>query len=146
MNAITLANEHLVCTISAIGAEVTSLFGNKHGVEYIWSGDKTFWGRHAPVLFPIVGKLNNDTFMHDGTSYQLPQHGFARDMTFELQSSTDTSAHFTLLPTAESRMHYPFDFELNAHITLSDSTLHATYELAHHSTIQSAHILHLVWV
>ena len=40
------------------------------------------WPRHAPVLFPIVGRLKDDRLRHQGKSYHLPQHGFARDRRF----------------------------------------------------------------
>ena len=40
------------------------------------------WPRHAPVLFPIVGRLAGDQLRHGGSAYRLTQHGFARDRVF----------------------------------------------------------------
>lgn len=65
---------------SHIGAELKSI--QRDGIEYLWNADKTYWGRTAPILFPIVGRLANDTLRIDGNSYTLKQHGFARDAEF----------------------------------------------------------------
>lgn len=47
--------------------------------------------RHAPVLFPNVGRLYNDTSLINGKSYTSGQHGFARDMDFICTEETETS-------------------------------------------------------
>ena len=56
---ITLTNEMLRATIAPKGAELQSLFNKQTGLEYMWSGDAAYWGKHSPVLFPIVGGLKN---------------------------------------------------------------------------------------
>ena len=49
----------------------------------ITSGPPARPGRaNAPVLFPIVGRLRDDTLVHQGRSYRMTQHGFARDRRF----------------------------------------------------------------
>ena len=47
------------------GAELLSI--RKDGNEYVWQGDPKFWGRHAPVLFPLVGKVWNNEYRVDGS-------------------------------------------------------------------------------
>jgi len=79
---IILENEILRATIAAKGAELQSLINKETGIEYMWSGDATYWGKFSPVLFPIVGGLKNDTYYFEDKAYQLPRHGFARDKTF----------------------------------------------------------------
>nr|WP_253295574.1 hypothetical protein [Roseburia sp. MSJ-14] len=49
-----LKNEQLTVGFETKGAEMISLRGNKSGKEYLWNADAKFWGRHSPVLFPIV--------------------------------------------------------------------------------------------
>jgi len=66
-------------TVSRRGAQLVSLV--KDDKEYIASGTP-FWGYSAPPLFPVVGRLNNDTLRFNGKSYHLPQHGFARNRDF----------------------------------------------------------------
>ena len=62
------------------GAELVSIKFN--GEEKMHDGE-SFWNRHAPVLFPIVGKLKDGKTIIDGKVCEMGQHGFARDMDFE---------------------------------------------------------------
>ena len=57
-------NNRLSVQIQHLGAELISLKSNQ-GKEYIWEGNPQFWGKHSPVLFPIVGTLKNNTFHHN---------------------------------------------------------------------------------
>ena len=67
-------------TVSNHGAELQSI--RFEGREYLWQGDPAYWGRRAPILFPIVGKVAGDLLRVDGQSYPMKQHGFARDAEF----------------------------------------------------------------
>ncbi len=55
---MTLSNDFLSIEISEKGAELISI--EKNGRQYLWSADADFWNRHAPILFPIVGRLQDD--------------------------------------------------------------------------------------
>ena len=59
---ITLQNNQLTVSISTKGAELQSIKNPTVGIEYLWQGDAAFWGRKAPVLFPVVGRLKNDQY------------------------------------------------------------------------------------
>ena len=76
----SIENEELKILVSDHGGELVSLVKKETGQEYIWNADKAFWGRHAPVLFPIVGGLRENIYRFGGREYRLGQHGFARDM------------------------------------------------------------------
>ncbi|SHG25246.1 aldose 1-epimerase family protein [Flavobacterium defluvii] len=122
----TISNSKLKASIKNFGAELFSLKDNQNK-EYIWGGNPDFWGKHSPVLFPIVGTLKNNTFTIDNTEYQLPRHGFARDMEFQLIEKTGNSAVFSLESNAETLKKYPFEFELQLIYTLEDTTLNIEY-------------------
>lgn len=125
--ALILENETLCAKISEHGAELTSLYNKKNGIEYIWQGDPAFWGRHSPVLFPIVGRLKNDTYEFENKTYQLSQHGFARDLDFTVTKATDTTATFELLASDETKAKYPFDFKLVLTYTLTENRISFNY-------------------
>ncbi len=108
----TIENEQISLTVSTLGAQMQSLKNKENGLEYLWQRDKQFWGRTAPVLFPIVGKIVNDEYRCDGKTYKLGQHGFARDMEFELTSQTEDTLTFTLKSNEETLKLYPYQFEL----------------------------------
>ena len=64
-----LENEKLRVEIDSFGAELKSVKDKATGQEYMWQADAAYWGRTSPVLFPFVGKLKNDSFLHGGQTY-----------------------------------------------------------------------------
>ncbi|WKL48522.1 aldose 1-epimerase family protein [Flavobacterium pectinovorum] len=124
----TISNSTLTASIKHAGAELFSLKDNQNQ-EYIWEGNPDFWGKHSPVLFPIVGTLKNNTYTINGKEYQLPRHGFARDMEFQLIDKTENSAVFSLQSNSETLKKYPFDFELQLIYTLNETTLDIVYKV-----------------
>lgn len=123
-----LSNEYLDVVIKSLGAELTSI-KSKEGIEYLWNGDKTYWPRQSPVLFPIVGKLLDDTYTVDGKEYMLSQHGFARDCEFNVISQTNERIVFSLESSPMSLEKYPFEFELRLIYELKEKTLTVGYEV-----------------
>ena len=93
---ITIENDQIVARINPVGAELNSLVSKKSGLEYMWNGDPAVWGKYSPVLFPIVGTLKENRYLHDGRSYSLGRHGFAREKTFAIESGNQKSAGFLL--------------------------------------------------
>jgi galactose mutarotase-like enzyme len=124
----TIYNSALSVSIKHFGAELFSLKDNQNN-EYIWEGNPSFWSKHSPVLFPIVGTLKNDTYTIDGKEYQLPRHGFARDMDFQLIDKTESKAIFSLKSDPETLQKYPFEFELQLIYTIENTTLSIEYKV-----------------
>jgi len=124
---VTLSNSKLSAQINAKGAELVSLKSNESNEEFIWEGNPAFWGKHSPVLFPIVGTLKNNSYTYNDKKYQLLRHGFARDSDFKLIRSKTTEATFALQSSDESRKVFPFEFELQLTYTLVDNQLIIRY-------------------
>ncbi|KAB1158040.1 aldose 1-epimerase family protein [Flavobacterium luteum] len=124
----TLKNLHSTVEINHKGAELVS-FKNKLNTEYIWEGNPEFWGKHSPILFPIVGTLKNNSFVYNDTTYNLLRHGFARDVNFQLISQTNEEAVFSLLANEETLKVYPFLFELQLKYTLIENELQIAYTI-----------------
>lgn len=125
----TIFNSKLSATIQHKGAELISLQSIETQKEYIWEGNPDYWGKHSPILFPIVGTLKHNSFTYKDKSYTLSRHGFARDRVFELVSQSDHEVVFSLVSDAESLAIYPFAFELHVVYTLDKSTLHIGYRV-----------------
>ncbi|MDI5950446.1 aldose 1-epimerase family protein [Flavobacterium yafengii] len=124
----TIKNSILTAEIKHFGAELISLKTNLNK-EYIWEGNPNFWGKHSPILFPIVGTLKNNSFHHNGMEYHLSRHGFARDMEFELINTTENSATFSIQSSDETLKVYPFEFELQLIYTLDKNNLSIAYKV-----------------
>ncbi|HFE9683344.1 TPA: aldose 1-epimerase family protein [Clostridium perfringens] len=123
----TLENEHLKISLSNHGGELHSIKGKKDNTEFLWSGDEAYWKYHAPVLFPIVGKVFNGKYTVDGTTYELPQHGLARVRDFEMIEETKNSISFELKYSEDTLKVYPFKFSLIIKYTLNDINLSIDY-------------------
>lgn len=119
---VTIHNECLTVDIEDLGAQLASV-RNHHGTEYLWQGDADIWARRAPILFPILGRLKDNTYLLDGVPHKIGQHGFARDCIFELVEQSDTKAVFRLTDNAETRRLYPFSFSLTVTYTLEGNRL-----------------------
>lgn len=107
--------------VNSFGAELTSL--TTDGNPIIWKRDDIIWPRTAPVLFPIVGRLKDDTFRYGENQFQLSQHGFARDSEFEVVEQTTSSVTFKLSSEGMDKDKYPFGFQLFICFELSDNEL-----------------------
>ncbi|HEX8548183.1 MAG TPA: aldose 1-epimerase family protein [Cytophagaceae bacterium] len=124
-----LINEFLKVTVKNSGAELISLKNTMTNKEYLWQGDPNFWGRRAPVLFPIVGKVNRNKYKVDGTSYELPQHGFARDMHFEQIDHQESTLAYLLKSNDQTLKVYPYKFELLIKYQLERNRLIVSYDV-----------------
>jgi len=109
MSELIIKNQQLTTTISTKGAEIQSV-RTADGTELLWCGDPNVWGWHAPVLFPIVGGLKNDTYRYNGIDYTMKRHGFGRTSEYQVECATDTSATFLLCDNEQTRAQYPFSF------------------------------------
>lgn len=118
-----LENEKFSVEINEQGAELHSFKSKKDGTEYIWQADASVWKFHAPVLFPIIGRLKGMRYTVGGEEYEITRHGFARDLPWQAKRVSDTCAEFTLTQDASTKKMYPWDFTLTIRYTLEDATL-----------------------
>ncbi|MGN0203369.1 MAG: aldose 1-epimerase family protein [Coprococcus sp.] len=112
METFTMENDRLLVAIADFGAELISIFDKHYQREIIWQADPVFWKRHAPVLFPNVGKYYHGEFLYNGKHYKEGQHGFARDMVFDRISSGKDYVTYRLASDEDTKRRYPFDFVL----------------------------------
>ena len=106
--------------VATHGAELQSIMAN--GREYLWQGAPAFWGRRAPILFPIVGRLADDTLRIDGKKYTMKQHGFVRDTEF-----VERDGWYVL--AEEGRDNYPYAYELAVKYVIEGNTLNCNWQV-----------------
>ena len=124
----TIFNSKLTATINQKGAELISLKNNSNR-EYIWEGNPIYWGKHSPILFPMVGTLKNNSYIYKENTYELSRHGFARDMNFDLISHDENKVIFSLSSNELTKDKYPFTFELRIIYALHNSKLTISYQV-----------------
>ena len=106
-----IENEFLTCEIDDMGAQLHSLKLKENGKEYVWQGNPEIWYGQAPVLFPIIGQLINDSYCYNGVQYTMPKHGLARKLLFKVKECEGAKAVFSLESDENTLKSYPFDFE-----------------------------------
>ena len=126
----TIENNCLKIQISDAGAELCSIYDKDNNHEVLWQADPVYWKRHAPVLFPNVGRNYNDTFCVNGMSYPSKQHGFARDSVFTCISATADSVTHRLVSSETTKAVYPFDFIFEVTHSLSDRQVIVSWKIS----------------
>lgn len=119
---VTLKNRYLTVVTNTRGAELNSIKSENH-TEYLWQANPKFWGWHAPILFPIVGRLINNHYQYNGHTYEMHQHGFARHHEFQVIFHNDQAVTFDLRPDEATKEIYPFLFDLQVSYHLVDHTV-----------------------
>ncbi|HQA98539.1 MAG TPA: aldose 1-epimerase family protein [Clostridia bacterium] len=114
--------------ILRMGAQLCS-FQDAEGREYIWQADPAFWGAHAPILFPITGRLKNGQYFYEGKTYQMQPHGFAKTKNFALEKQSESSVCLVLDADEQTRACYPFDFRLYCRFLLDEKGLRIRREV-----------------
>lgn len=125
-----IENDELKATIDSHGAELVSLIKKDTNEEYIWSGVR-FWKRHSPVLFPFVGNVSDGKYRVGDETYEMGQHGFARDMEFEcIHDEEPDKVLFKLTYNEETLKKYPYRFELEIAYVLIDNQLKVGWKVS----------------
>jgi galactose mutarotase-like enzyme len=128
-----IKNKYIKAKIKSFGAELNSLQKIDEDLEYIWQGNKEFWNRHSPILFPIVGRLKEDSYFYKNQKYNMSQHGFARDKEFELVRNEGDFIEFILKNDEKTLEIYPFSFKLYLSYKLEKSSLIVAYKVINKS-------------
>ncbi|UYO98965.1 aldose 1-epimerase family protein [Oceanotoga sp. DSM 15011] len=124
----TISNEILKIVVDSSGAQLISI-KNSSNIEFLWTADKKYWGRHAPILFPIVGKVKNNEYTVNGRVFELGQHGFARDLEFDLKESSTSKLTYSLKYDENTLKKYPYKFELIITYEIIEDSLFINYEV-----------------
>ena len=124
---VVLKNGNTKVCINEKGAEMKSFIVN--GVEYLWVGDPNFWASSAPNIFPMTGGFKDDKYILEGKEYVMPKHGFAKNMDFVVESVTENTAVFLLTATEETKVQWPYEFELRVCYELFDGKVSVDYKL-----------------
>lgn len=129
MSQYLIESQFLEAKINLLGAELVALHDKELDLPYIWSGNSQFWDRHAPILFPIVGRLQNDRYRIGRRYYSMNRHGFARDLEFELISYRSDEIKLRLSATDETMKVYPYRFCLDVHYKIYGPILTTNIEV-----------------
>ncbi|MDC2839460.1 aldose 1-epimerase family protein [Limosilactobacillus mucosae] len=112
-----IENDQFKAEIDEHGAQLTHLFNKSEGFDYIWNDD--LWPKHAPVLFPAIGRSEKDAYFYNNQEYEMPQHGFVADQDFKVEKNTGNCLILSLTDNEITRKYYPFAFKLTIIFSLN---------------------------
>jgi galactose mutarotase-like enzyme len=130
---VTIRGPGLSAEIDSQGAQLHAL-RDSEGRDLLWDGDPRFWTGRAPILFPIVGALNQGRYRLDGETYILGKHGFARTSPFALMEHTTSSATYALHASDETLAAYPFRFVLRLRFAIEGAALAMAATIENHDS------------
>ena len=125
----SLENSTIKIIVSAHGAELHSITGQKQGTEFLWNGNPKYWKYHSPILFPIIGNLVDSKYRVDEEIYKMPSHGIGRISDFKFISQTTSSITFELKYSEDSIKIYPYKFSLLISYTIEEGAVKVTYNV-----------------
>ncbi|MGN0398955.1 MAG: aldose 1-epimerase family protein [Blautia sp.] len=128
-----IENEFLYVEIDTHGAELVHVFDKENKREVLWQAERPFWNRHAPILFPNVGKHYENVYCINGKTYPTSQHGFARDKEFKPVDATEHAISFELQDDEETRKIFPWKFSLIITYGLTEKSLSVSYRVKNKS-------------
>lgn len=126
---IEIQNKYLKVRVNPVGAELNSLQLKHNQHELIWQADPAVWMGRAPILFPIVGRLINDTYTFNGESYSMPKHGLVRHQNWDVIETGKTHIVCSIHSSEETHLAYPFDWNLQVRFQLDELQLKVSYQV-----------------
>lgn len=118
-----IEGRHLSVTVKEAGAELSSIYSKDANFEYLWQGNPDIWYGQSPILFPIVGRLIDDSYRLNGKEYKMAKHGLARKLPFTLHSIEENTMTLLLTENEETLKSYPYKFDLYVKYTIDEKTL-----------------------
>ncbi|MEA4826698.1 MAG: hypothetical protein VB130_08715, partial [Clostridium sp.] len=80
-----------------------------------------------PILFPICGNLDNDTYNVEGRKYSIKNHGFSRDFPWKVEDIWIKEQEASIVISQESNQDtlkvFPFKYKLIYKYTLKSDAL-----------------------
>lgn len=126
---IVIESHQLRAVISTLGAEMQQLTDKISGQDYLWHGDKKYWGGHSPILFPATGGLWNSEARIGGEIYKVPKHGFVSAEEWEILDNSASSVTLVFRNATKYASIYPFSYEVRVRYTLVGRLLKTDFEV-----------------
>lgn len=118
-HVVAITSGDLSAHVKLHGAELSSL--RRGDDEFLWQADERWWGRHAPVLFPIVGSIRNNQAQSAAGSCHMGRHGIARLKDFTVFEQSSDAVTLELCSDADTLAAFPYPFVLRMSYSLKAS-------------------------
>lgn len=118
---VCIENEILKVFIAEKGALLTSIIDKRNNEELLYQIVENSWPFQDVQIFPIIGATN---YHIDSFKLTSPtRHGFIRNLTFKVEDKQDDSVTLLLKSSEETKLLYPYDFELRITYSIIEDKL-----------------------
>lgn len=125
---ITIENAFFHVEVNELGAELHSVLDKRTDQELLYQADSPAWAHQDVVLFPFIGPAKD--YVIANKKYSCPtNHGFCRVKKFTAIQKGEDFVTLRLLPDADTKAVYPFDFVLNATYKLEKNSLRRSFQV-----------------
>ncbi len=126
MSYLKIQNDYLRLEVSGLGAELQSIIDQRTGKQYLWQADPAYWGRKSPLLFPIIGSLKDNEYLHQEKTYGMNKHGIVRDADFELVTH---ESDYMIYHWHNNSDNYPFACSVYVTYQLDNNSIIVSYRV-----------------
>lgn len=123
-----IKNNDIKASFDSKGAELISLKDSEK-TEYMWQKDEKYWDGTSPILFPIVGRVEDNSYSLNGEHYNMQIHGFLRDEEFVPVFESQEKITFSFFSDETTKSMFPFDFEFKVTYSLEGKSLSVNFEV-----------------
>lgn len=124
-----IENDLCQVEVAAQAGEVHHYLDKENSIDYCWSGNPGFWANRNPVLFPLLGGVENGEYTYEGQTHKIGNHGVLRHALFEITNVTDDTVTLQIAYNKTTLAAYPFKFRLQVAYTLKGKQLNISYIL-----------------
>lgn len=129
---LTIENSQFEVGINEMGAQIIHFVQKSDNFDWIWNGSE--WPQHSPILFPAVGKSQDNQYVVDGKKYNMTANGFANDYQWTVVDKGDDRVSLILMDNEETQKIFPFKFSLMVTYALVATGLEVSFHLKNNSS------------
>ncbi|MDC7230678.1 MAG: aldose 1-epimerase family protein [Sphaerochaetaceae bacterium] len=123
-----IGSNQLTVVIDSLGCQLKRITSPEMK-EYLWTGDPAVWEDSAPLLFPFIGRLQNQKYIYDNKEYPATIHGFISKREFTLVKQEQEMLVMSFRSTKEDNELYIFPFELMVTFIIANNSLTISFEV-----------------
>lgn len=120
---VEIGSEQLRVEIDEFGAQLRSIYDKTENLEYLWQRDAEIWASSAPVVFPVIGKLNHLECRIDGKRYSMKSNGILRYRMIPVLWQKKDSVEFMFRADETSKKQYPYQCSVRLRYTVTGKKL-----------------------
>ena len=126
---IEIAQKGFGAVVNTYGAELRSFRREFDGDEIIWQRTGGIWEGSAPILFPVIGRMKNGSYILNGREWKMPKHGFVRQQEWMIVRRDPERVVLRTVDNEETRACYPFSYRFDATFSIARGALSVSYAI-----------------